>query len=316
MAMTHMFRDYLKLRLRRMYRIATRESRITAHNAKYLTEAVARLQLSGERPNTLPLTSRVCRQRDLLTDWHKRQCAAILEPLSFHRKQWEYCYILQALEERGCLQEGKRGLGFGVGREPLAARMAALGATIVATDMSAEAAVKKGWTLSNEHADSLSSLRRPAICPDEVLNARISFKPVDMNAIPGELKQKEFDFVWSSCALEHLGTLENGLRFIEESAACLKVGGIAVHTTEYNLDSNDETVESGSTVLYRRRDFEALADKLGAMGIELAPLEFEPGDGILDRYIDLPPYKGGIHLRLPFLDYTITSFGLILKRLH
>lgn len=307
-------RHYLKLNLQRLYRIATRGSRITAHNAKYLTEALAQLQLAGERQNTLPLSSRVCRQRDLLTDWHKTQCKAIGEPISFHRKQWEYCYILQALEERGCLSEGKLGLGFGVGREPLAARMAALGASITATDMSTEAAHKKGWIKSNEHADSLASIRRPAICPDELLDARIRFRPVDMNAIPSDLR--DFDFLWSSCALEHLGTLENGLRFVRESARCLKVGGIAVHTTEYNLDSNDETVESGSTVLFRRRDFERLAAELGDMGMALEPLEFEPGDGILDRYIDLPPYRGGIHLRLPFWDYTITSFGLILRRIR
>jgi SAM-dependent methyltransferase len=254
----------------------------------------------------------VCRQRDLLTDWHKAHCQAIGEPPRFHRKQWEYGYILQALEERGCLAEGKIGLGFGVGREPLAARMAALGASVVATDMRPDSARKKGWIQSNEHADSLASLRRPSICPDSVFDARARFRPVDMNAIPNDLR--DFDFLWSCCALEHLGTLENGLRFVRESARCLKPGGVAVHTTEYNLDSNGDTVESGSTVLFRRRDLERLHGELADMGMSLEPLEFDPGDGILDRYVDLPPYEGGIHLRLPFWDYAITSFGLILRR--
>lgn len=307
-------RHYFELGVKRLFRVATRNLSITAHNTKYLAEAIAHIQLAGERPDTLPLTSRVCRQRDLLTHWHKYQCGAIGEPPKFHRKQWEYCYILQALEERGCLLEGKLGLGFGVGREPLAARMVKLGASIVATDLGTDEAHHKGWRATNEHADSLASLRRPAICPDELLDARVRFRPVNMNAIPSDLR--DFDFVWSSCAFEHLGSLEAGLRFVRESSKCLKPGGVAVHTTEYNLESNDKTVESGSTVLFRRRDFERLSAELAGMGFAMEPLDFTPGDGILDHYIDLPPYKSPAHLRLPFLDYSITSFGIILKRIQ
>ena len=38
-----------------------------------------------------------------------------------HRKQWEFCYILQALCRAGVMRVSARGLGFGVGREPLVA---------------------------------------------------------------------------------------------------------------------------------------------------------------------------------------------------
>ena len=44
--------------------------------------------------------------------------------------------------------------------------------------------------------------------------------------------------------------------FINSVETTLKIGGVACHTTEFNLSSNDETVSKGDTVLYRRRDME------------------------------------------------------------
>ena len=39
--------------------------------------------------------------------------------LRMHRKLWEFVYVVQALYERGMLAEGKQGLAFAVGQEPL-----------------------------------------------------------------------------------------------------------------------------------------------------------------------------------------------------
>ena len=75
-----------------------------------------------------------------------------------------------------------------------------------------------------------------------------------------------FEFTWSSCALEHLGSLRAGLDFIVESMRCLRPGGIAVHTTEFNLISNDETLEIDWLSIYRRRDIEKVAAELRAAG--------------------------------------------------
>ena len=36
-----------------------------------------------------------------------------------HRKMWEWLFIAEALRERGMLAAGRRGVGFGVGQEPL-----------------------------------------------------------------------------------------------------------------------------------------------------------------------------------------------------
>jgi hypothetical protein len=79
-----------------------------------------------------------------------------------HRKFWEFAYISQCLEERGMLQPGRRGLGFGVGREPLASVFAKRGCAIVATDLAANAATRLGWAQSNQHASAPGGAERAA----------------------------------------------------------------------------------------------------------------------------------------------------------
>jgi hypothetical protein len=86
-----------------------------------------------------------------------------------------------------------------------------------------------------------------------------------MNHIPSHLADR-FDFCWSTCSFEHLGSLEHGLRFVENSIGTLKVGGIAVHTTEFNLSSDADTLESPNLSVYRRRDIEKLVKALEQAG--------------------------------------------------
>ena len=43
--------------------------------------------------------------------------------------------------------------------------------------------------------------------------ALVSLRHVDMNHVPADLAGR-FDIVWSACALEHLGSIANGLRFM------------------------------------------------------------------------------------------------------
>jgi SAM-dependent methyltransferase len=256
--------------------------------------------------------SSVCRQDAMATAaypyWmHKIGFAPI-----WHRKRWEFMYICQVLYERGFLAPGIKGLGFGVGEEPLPAFFASQGCRLTLTDMPPEAAADAGWVETEQYAVSRETLRRPFVCPDDVFDANVSFRFCDMNAIPPDLK--EFDFCWSACALEHLGSIESGLAFIESSVDTLRPGGIAVHTTEFNLSSNDDTVAEGSTVLFRRRDLEGLAERLNKNGHVMALVDFDPGQGVMDRYIDVPPYRDEPHLKLALSGYACTSLGLFVRR--
>jgi hypothetical protein len=228
-----------------------------------------------------------------------------------HRKMWEWLFIAEALRERGLLAPGRAGLGFGVGQEPLVALFAAEGCDLVATDQPHDAALASGWTTSQvEWAGGLDQLNTHGLCPGEEFGRRVRFRPVDMNSIPADLRG--FDFTWSSCALEHLGSLAAGADFVVAQMECLEPGGVAVHTTEYLVSSSGETVEAGGTVFYRRRDIEALVDRLHRAGHEI-DVDFSLGTTPEDLHVDVPPYTD-VHLRTRLGSYETTSLALVITK--
>jgi SAM-dependent methyltransferase len=228
-----------------------------------------------------------------------------------HRKLWELCYISQALYERNKLHKGSAGLGFAVGQEPLSALFAAYGCNILATDLDTQQATKAGWVETNQHAESLSQLNQLGICPENAFSQLVKFKFVDMRLLPDDLGS--YDFIWSCCSLEHLGTIGRGVRFIEDSLKHLRPGGVAVHTMEYNTSSNWLTVNAGPCVLFRKRDIQSIAKSLTSSGCKIS-LDFRGGDLPADRYVDKPPYAGATHLKLRLGIFTVTSFGLIIEK--
>jgi FkbM family methyltransferase len=227
-----------------------------------------------------------------------------------HRKVWELCYVAQVLYEHGMLAPGKRGLGFAVGQEPLPALFASFGCEVVATDLHPKKS-DAVWIETNQHATNIEGLQRPAVCDPNVFRQRATFRFVDMNDIPADLT--DFDFVWSCCSFEHLGSLQKGKRFIRRMTRCLKPGGVAVHTTEFNVSSNTRTIGKGRTVLFRRRDFDEMIAALRQAGHEVAEIDYHTGDGPADLSIDRPPYQGKVHLKVEVGGYTATSIGLITR---
>lgn len=182
-----------------------------------------------------------------------------------HRKAWEYAFIALALEERGMLKPGKRGLGFAVGTEPLPAYFAAKGCEIVATDLNAKEAGAWSQTGQNTGGD-IKKLNSLGICPKPVFEKKVSYRDADMNDIPADLMKEEFDFCWSSCAIEHVGSLKKSKMFLKNMLKTLKPGGIAIHTTEYNLSSNTDTIEDGESVIWRKKDVLEVIEDLKLIG--------------------------------------------------
>jgi hypothetical protein len=228
-----------------------------------------------------------------------------------HRKMWEWLFIAEAFQERGMLAPGRTGLGFGVGQEPLVALFAAAGCDVVATDQPHDSAVASGWTDSSvEWSGGLEDLNGFGLCRAAEFEQRVAYRPVDMTSIPADLRG--FDFAWSSCALEHLGTLAAGMDFVVASMACLRPGGVAVHTTEYLVSSNSATVEAGGTVFYRRRDIQALVRRLRRAGHDV-DMDYSLGDTPDDLHVDVPPYSN-VHLRTELAGYVTTSLALIVTK--
>jgi hypothetical protein len=146
-----------------------------------------------------------------------------------------------------------------------------------------------------------------------------------MRSLPSDLR--DYDFCWSVCALEHLGSIAAGLEFVRNSLATLRPGGLAVHTTEFNFLNDHQTIDNWPTVLFQQKHFEELTEKLEGEGHCVSELDFDYGNKPLDKFIDLPPYihdwpesrrdiwgEGHNHLKVGIDGFAVTCFGLIIRK--
>ncbi len=277
--------------------------------------ALSPAQVSGARTGSL-----LCRHETLDSPAFRSWVQALGEVWQAHRKLWELAYICQVLQERGMLAPGKKGLGFAVGQEKLPAFFASRGCRITASDLPADDERNRPWAETGQWAGSLEALNRPGLCPDDIFRTNVVFRPVDMNAIPDDLTG--FDFTWSTCSFEHCGSLELGLAFMKRQMDCLRPGGVAVHTTEFNLTSNEDTLEAHNLAIYRLRDIESLCAWLREKGHRVEPLDLSCGRHETDTYVDRPEYYPLTtetphltrHLRLDLAGYAATSIGLVVVK--
>ncbi len=287
--------------------------------------AAALPAVAATHPERVSLRSKPATQADMQSGWAAFWLSELKVPLMFHRKLWEYVFLLQALWEAGMLEPGRRGLGFGCGREPLPSYLASRNVEVCVTDLAPEEIVGRGWQETAQHTATLDVAFHAHLVSRDAFDRQVRLEYVDMNAIPDHLQG--FDFAWSICALEHLGSIEKGLAFIENSLATVRSGGVVVHTTEFNFTRDDETIDNWITVLFQRRHFQALAGHLQDKGHHVAPLDFHVGDDPMDRFIDLPPFRddwssgmkaswGGNtpHLKLNIDGFPTTCFGLIITK--
>lgn len=272
-----------------------------------------------KQPKHFNLSSKVCSQADIESEWFKYWCNELhFEPL-YLRKLWEYAYILQILFENNYLKENNTVIGFGCGSEPIPAYLANKGLKVLATDLDPNNSASKGWTNSNQLLINKDLLYKPDLISKTLFEENIQTEFVDMNKLP--TKENLFDIGYSICALEHLGSIENGLNFIENSLNLIKKNGVVIHTTEYNYTQTEETIDNQSTVLFLRKHFEALKIKLEKKGHKVLALNFDLGNEFFDNYIDLPPFyltnninnvnNQEPHLKLLLGDFPATCFGFV-----
>ena len=235
------------------------------------------------------------------------------QDVTAHRKQWEFVFIVSSLDKLGMLQPGKRGLVFAAGSEPLISYFASFGVEIVATDMDLAGALELGWATSNQHAKSMDDLFKKNLISRKKFDELVTYQTADMNHISPEFHDR-FDFVWSTCSLEHVGSIGLGQRFAINSMELLKPGGAAIHTTEFSLSSLEDTVDRGNTVIWRKKDIEQLKDDLRHLGYEIPEFCWHAGDHKLDQTPDLPPYKLHDHIKLKLDGHIVTSIGWIARK--
>ncbi len=256
--------------------------------------------------------SELCKAAHWQSPWFQRWVKELNEPARFHRKQWEFVYVMQALWERDCIRQGNKGLVFAVGSEPGPSIFANYGCEILATDIFPEQGKAKGWEAADQLCFGIESLNKRRLTDDETLKRQVSYRPVDMNNIPNDLRG--FDFNWSSCSFEHLGSIKKGLDFLENQMNTLKPGGWAVHTTEYNISSDTNTLDNADTVIFRMRDIEEIAARLRRQGHYVERIDYSLGGLPEDFNVDVDPHNQEVHLKLQICEYVVTSIALIFQK--
>jgi len=246
------------------------------------------------------------RASDFERPWFPARARELAGAFKYHRKLWEHCAIAQAYRDR--IGQGGRCLGFGVGKEPVPAWLAAQGAQVVATDRP-----DPGVWLERQHARNVEELRCEGICDEVSFRELVKYETADMNLIP-ERYHRQFDFTWSSSCFEHLGSIEHGLRFFLEQMKCLKPGGIAAHTTEYQFAPTDHCYQSPDLSFFRVQDLIDLTRRIKAQGDRLWPMDLAAGTHPFDTHIDQQPFKIEPHLNLALGPVQFTSVLLIATR--
>jgi hypothetical protein len=267
----------------------------------------------------MKITSHSFVKKDFRTDWYKKWAKLLKQDeqnLEDHdiyaNKFWQNSIMVEALSERGVLGKGSKGIGFGVGRERLPALFASMGVNITATDQDFKTK-KAGYWSEHELALGAKSLNSLGICSKESFSKHVEYMAVDMTSIPDKLDHL-YDFLWSNCALGHLGSIPAGKKFIENSLGCLKPGGYAVHTTELNILSDKHTVFGGSTVVFRLRDVFKLQLSLLSKGYVCDAFSLDMGSLPEDRDISINPKFGNGYSKIQIMGSLATQVLLIVSR--
>lgn len=267
--------------------------------------------LQFEYPTLNGLTSQLCTYNQFKELDYTYWCKEMGVIPALHRKQWEFVWILSAMKKAGVITKGFRALGFGTGKEPIPSILSKYGLFVTASDAPIENDIVQGWSSTNQYSQNVMDLWKPEIVQQDIFEKMTSWLPIDMNEIPSNLT--DFDICWSACAFEHLGSIEKGLQFVKNSLKTLKPGGFSIHTTEFNLTSNENTIESMGLSIFRKQDIERLSNDLVAKGHKVWKINFHPGCDPIDEIIDMPPY-GLPHLKLEISKFSCTSIGLVIQK--
>jgi hypothetical protein len=254
---------------------------------------------------------------DFARPWYAERARELGLGTNMHRRHWEWVVEVQAfVDHLGLLSQSV--VGFGVGHEPIAAWFAARGVNVLATDRPESTDAWKTQHPGSGYAGGLADIPRAGICDEDLFAAYARHRGVDMNDIPMDL-HGQFDFSWSTSSMEHLGGIEQGLRFFCEQMKCLRPGGVAAHSTEFNFLSDYLTLESDDLVVFRQRDLVRLRDMLAEQGDILWPVDLLGGRSEADLFVDEHPYQhDGLdaepHLSIKLGGHSFTSVLLVASR--
>jgi SAM-dependent methyltransferase len=140
------------------------------------------------------------------------------------RRLWEWDFVAECAETSDVLDRSAVAIGLGVGREPLMYYFARRCAEVIATDLYGS---DSAWEEARVETVDAILEASPLDYPRE----RLKVRNADMRALG--VPDASIDFAWSCSSLEHVPTLFDVVRVLDELARVLRDRGLAILTTEY-----------------------------------------------------------------------------------
>lgn len=228
-------------------------------------------------------STRITTMRDFESEWYLKWKTVFGFSNKIYRKFWEIAVVSETLESQGKLNNGMRGVGFGVGSESATEKFADRVEKILATDL-----LPDDWHETHKGFFDLGK------------HPRIENRIVDMNWIDGAsgkglVEEEQYDFSWSICSMDHCGDVWLTKRFLLNQMNSLKYGGVGIHTAEYTI--NVGMPRTGSTVFLTCDDVVDITQLMNMLGYEIAPMDWFIGDRFEDHRIDCDPFEGDCHIK-------------------
>jgi hypothetical protein len=222
-------------------------------------------QLAAHGPATLAApVSQVCTRGQIEDAAYARAAASLGLGGEGGLHAWRLAYAYRVLESYGVIQSGARGLGYMIEPDSLPARLAADGCGIIAAAHAGEVQGKKRLT-------SLDDLRYTHVGSHERLHEDVAVRTMDDWTIPEDFG--DFDFCWSTGAIELLASKHDAIQFIKGSLRPLKIGGLAVHVLPFDAATSVQAYGEGGP-FFTRGDIERLAFDIVSFGHEIAQVKF------------------------------------------
>jgi SAM-dependent methyltransferase len=241
----------------------------------------------------------------------------LAEEPRLHRKQWEFAQIFRALQSVGVLNGTSRGLSMGGGMERLLYAVVRHTGHLTVTDLYE---ADSSW---NEARLEDPDCAVKAAAPFPVDRDRLSARRMDMRELT--FPSGSFDFCYSSCAIEHIGTYDDFVRHLEETRRVLKDDGVYVLTTEFHY--GEEVIPAPHNYYFSAAFLEELvrASSFAVCGVvdgtlrphvfnrpvpvNLGDLCADAADPVTDVLLNTSPHLQLLTSGLPF-----TSMCLVLRK--
>jgi hypothetical protein len=206
---------------------------------------------------------------------------AVKEEPRMHCKQWEYAQLLEV--RRQLAPEAKRLVGLGCGCEPTIPLVGAGAERVTVTDLYNR---DDAWDVAR---------RDPRAAFPEMDNLEVH--TMDMTRV--DLPKKSADFVWSLCAVEHVGELPDIIDAVRQAGELLDDDGVMFISTELNLSGG--RYRTKGTLFLSPAMIEELVRSSGLHLV--APIELK----ISDHPMNTPVWSGlsFTHDALPHVIYRV-----------